>query len=420
MTNSSGAFAAIAPTFKVAMLGPSAVGKTSILVSMLDDAPRALAGQPVVLRAADEPTQRRIQSRRDQLHSGIAARSFNAGALRGDRAVTHYRLELRVQESADVRINIDFLDYPGAWLVPGEEEIARQTPEMAALRQAILDSDMLLVPADAVLLMEARRADQRKAVRAQHRIAAVEDIVEEWATARQGSDRPSLLVIAPLKTESYLADNGGHKDQAAELEAAVSSAYEGLRRRFAYNAPEGEVLYCPVDTLGCVELTRLAWEADGEEGLVASGRYMVRPGQGKISIRGAADILVAICRTVTSYTEELADEEAAKAGQESAEAGREAADSRRKKAQAVARHAEMTSTLSKTFFNWATRKTKANEQEQAAYAREQAEHERQQAAHAWESAQYTTYAEQLAKAVAGLATAPYQRARTLDAPEGAK
>ena len=44
----------------------------------------------------------------------------NAEALPGDANETYYQLELRVQGSDEVRIDIDFLDYPGGWIVPQE------------------------------------------------------------------------------------------------------------------------------------------------------------------------------------------------------------------------------------------------------------------------------------------------------------
>jgi hypothetical protein len=48
--------------FRVGMLGPSRVGKTSLVVSVLTDAERIFGGLPVTLRAADGPTRERAAS----------------------------------------------------------------------------------------------------------------------------------------------------------------------------------------------------------------------------------------------------------------------------------------------------------------------------------------------------------------------
>jgi hypothetical protein len=370
------------PAFKVAMLGPSGVGKTSIVVSVLDDAPRALAHHPVLLRARDEPTQRRLQIRRDQLYGGVAAHAFRSDALKGDENATHYQLELRVQDS-DVRIDIDLLDYPGGWTIPAENGADAHRRHWEEVQQFIANADMVLIPVDAVLLMEARTASQRTAVIDIHSIAAVEDVVEQWAAARQGTDRTPLLVIAPIKTESYLADNGGVRDQHRELQAAVTHVYDGVLRRFLGRAPAGEALYCPVDTLGCVELTRLDWHPRGDGKFEPQGRFLVRPGQSKIAIRGAADILVAICRNITSYAEATAERQA----------GRLAGEHQR----AVMEHERMTEDVFSWIFYTITGKIRAIKSDEERYAAG--------------SAQYRTYAKQLSSAVADLATMSYQRAR---------
>jgi len=370
------------PAFKVAMLGPSGVGKTSIVVSVLDDAPRALAHHPVLLRARDEPTQRRLQIRRDQLYGGIAAHSFRSDALSGDQNETYYQLELRVQDS-DVRIDIDLLDYPGGWIVPAEDGADGYRRGWQRVQQFINDTDMILIPIDAVLLMEARTASQRSAVIDIHSIAAVEDVVEQWAAARRRTNRTPLLIFVPTKTESYFADNGGVRDQHRELQAAVTRIYDGVLRRFLLRAPAGEALYCPVDTLGCVELTRLDWRPRDDGKFEPQGRFLVRPGQSRIAIRGAADILVAICRNITSLAGATADEQASRLAREHQ--------------RAVAEYEAMTEDVFSWLINAITGKTRANKLDQEKLAAG--------------SAQYRVYAEQLANAVTALGTLDYQRAK---------
>ena len=60
-------------------------------------------------------------------------------------------------------------------------------------------------------------------------------------------------------------------------------------------------VYCPVDTIGCVEILRADWlpEPDEPGALTFVAHYGVRP-PGERSVRGTEDIMIALCRQLVS------------------------------------------------------------------------------------------------------------------------
>ena len=129
--------------YKVALLGPTRSGKTSLISSVLADAQEFLVGTPAKFRAIGS-TLKRIQENRQELDGALAAGSFNPGALAGSQDLTTYELSLSVGKSA---LPIRILDYPGGWLTDN-------TPEFEEVRDWINECNILILPVDAVVARE--------------------------------------------------------------------------------------------------------------------------------------------------------------------------------------------------------------------------------------------------------------------------
>jgi hypothetical protein len=85
-------------------------------------------------------------------------------------------------------------------------------------------------------------------------------------------------------------------------------------------------VYCPVDTIGCVEILRAEWlPTPGEPGaLTFSAHYGVRP-PGEQSILGTEDILIALCRQLVGARHKV-EQRAAAMAQDAAAAAQTFAD----------------------------------------------------------------------------------------------
>jgi len=169
--------------YKVALLGPTRSGKTSLISSALADAQEFLIGTPAKFRAIGS-TLKRIQENRQELDGALAAGSFNPGALAGSQDMTTYELSLSVGKSA---LPIRILDYPGGWLTDN-------TPEFEEVRDWINECNILILPVDAVVAMEHRGTDQTVAARHRLNVAAIEDAVQDWARERVIQKSPGIIL----------------------------------------------------------------------------------------------------------------------------------------------------------------------------------------------------------------------------------
>ncbi|MEU9334279.1 hypothetical protein AB0D49_14145 [Streptomyces sp. NPDC048290] len=299
------------PPFRIGMLGPSGVGKTSLVVSVLTDSERLLGSSGVRLREADKETRNVLRASRSALNGGVLAESFES-RLAGGSEARYLQLELRAGRDGEA-IGFSLLDFPGGWMAEPDHMTEPEHQQWKECLDFLTDCNVLLVPVDATVLMEAVQTAHLQSVTHVLETMVVQDIVLDWAQRRADlTDQPALIVFAPVKCESYFADNGGRKNRAVRLLERVRTVYGPLIELIRLNAPHAKVLYCPVDTLGCVELVRTEWHPTraGSAVLAPVSHFGIRRPT-RISIVGADDLLSAVCRMLmqsrSSYTAQVAD-----------------------------------------------------------------------------------------------------------------
>ena len=211
------------------------------------------------------------------------------------------------QSDEEQGVNLKLLDFPGKWMSPSSHP-NDQGEDWARCVRFIQQSTVLLVIIDASLIMEASPGKESQAVPGILNVAEVEDVVRAWAKTRsQHTDEPGLLILCPVKCESYFADNGGSTDRSDELFDAVTSIYHPLPDIIEEeNAGHTDILYMPVDTIGCVEFVDAEWrknqQVDG--GYTFSPSFKVR-GNGKLSVKGADGLLISISHQIVSFKEKV-------------------------------------------------------------------------------------------------------------------
>jgi hypothetical protein len=285
--------------FKVAIVGPRRVGKTSLITALLSETQKLLAGTPVSI-APVGTTEARIAQHKNDLRGALLAGEFHPGALGGTQAPFTFTLAMTVNKTGIVWA---ILDYPGGWLdtrTRGSENDA----EWEKCRRWIAESPVLLLPVDASVLMEATLRRERITAQNLLQIGQTEELAREWAKGRAVARQPGLVILAPVKCESYFNDNGGLLDNKEELYRRVVQTYkpviDAIRQEMA-GMMGLSVQYHPVDTFGCVELQSAEWRpvegAPESAPLTFSATYIVRP-PGEPSPRGAGGILISICRQI--------------------------------------------------------------------------------------------------------------------------
>ncbi|MEV6025620.1 hypothetical protein [Streptomyces sp. NPDC052036] len=307
-------------SFKASMVGPSRVGKTTMLTAVLAETESMLAGSGVSL-VLDEATELRVRKNRKELRRAIESREFDAASLGGSQAKALYQVSLQAFGDSRPGIPFSILDYPGGWLDPAVRVRVPQAKESwAECERHITESLMLLVPVEAAVLMEAVTPAQRRAVADLLGLEDVEALARKWARARnrpEHRDEPAVLVLAPLKCEKYFDDNGGKGREAGRLRQLVREKYRTIVGAVHEEAKDRNVrvVYAPIDTYGCVDLMEAEWvevDDDGDRTLDFRGHYRFREIPPEVRPKAAATVMRELCSCVV-YGQDAAEQRRADA-----------------------------------------------------------------------------------------------------------
>jgi hypothetical protein len=279
--------------YKIALIGPTRVGKTSLISSILAEAQSVLAGTPASLKAKGS-TFARITDNVNELAGALAHGTFEPEAVRNSTSdVSIYELALEVGKS---KLPIRILDYPGGWL-------SEQGPEWDECADWINQSSVLILPVDAVLAMQCATVAEEKACRVRLQIAAVTEIAREWAKARKLANAPGTLILVPVKCETYLVAPGATRAIADKLQRRlVDELYEDMFAALAAELGSSDLVsayYAPVNTIGCVDLVDAGWEMAEDRNLESHPIFRVLP-PGKRKVDGAIDVLILLARRLAS------------------------------------------------------------------------------------------------------------------------
>ncbi|MFM1886046.1 MAG: hypothetical protein RL026_1203 [Pseudomonadota bacterium] len=284
------AAAAASGQMQIGMAAPWGVGKTSLVTALLDEANRMLAGTAVSVQASG-PTQLRLDRLKNEMRGHLRGKEFVPGGISGTQEISDFTLNLKVANTAH-SFALKIMDYPGGLLESQEGEPWQR------LTQWLQASDVLILPVDAAMIMEAVTPKQHSQVESVLNIASMERLAGTlWAKQRAHSGaavkNAGMLVLAPVKCESYFADNGGMLDKADELYREVVRRYTPVLEAVWREAGATEVVYCPIDTLGCVEVVRVEWDIVGAER--PRTHYRVR-GETRPCPKGGADLFSHLAR----------------------------------------------------------------------------------------------------------------------------
>lgn len=279
--------------YKIALIGPTRVGKTSLVSSILAEAQVALAGTPASLKAKGA-TSARISNNVDELAGALAHGTFELESIRSSTSdIGIFDLSLDVGKST---LPIKIMDYPGGWL-------SEQGPEWEKCANWINKSSLLILPVDAVLTMHCATAAEEKACRMRLKIAQVTSIVRDWAKERKSANAPGTLILVPVKCETYLVAPGATPELAEKLQSRlVDVLYADLFAAIAAEMDGSDLVsayYAPVNTIGCVDLVDAGWEMAEDMYLESHPVFRVLP-PGKRKVDGAMDVLVLLARQLAS------------------------------------------------------------------------------------------------------------------------
>ena len=314
--------------YKIGIIGPTRVGKTSIIATLLDQAQEALAQTGVSIKSFEErdedgnlisETKARINKTTSEIESGLKFCEF-APTGRGTSEPFIFDLVMTItrqnKKNKQAQLRLAILDYPGGYLT-------NPTGQWEDCRTWIHDSSVIIVPIDSNLVMEIDSRNSYQASQTLLEVQQVEELVRDWAKTRWDKGESGSLLLVPVKCETYFNDNGGREDKSEKLYEEIHDFYAKiidsakqemaektqatsesnglsnlLSKMFNPKNPNYSIEYHPVDTIGCIELKNARWEKDNDEELSLECEYMVRnpsTSKPKRSPLGADGILYSIC-----------------------------------------------------------------------------------------------------------------------------
>lgn len=276
--------------FKIIMMGPSRVGKTTLITAIIEELTEFLKGTVVSIDPADPRTRIAVQDNRRDLQRELLAGEFSGGSLGGTQAVSEYRLRIKAGDKSGV--DLTFLDFKGSWLDPKY----RDDEQWQRVESFIAEATCMIVPTDSVVLMAAKTGRQRGQWVDLLNTVDVAEAAQQWSRGRlDDPEQPALFVLAPVKCETYFIDNGGRgPDLSDTLHGVVEQAYADTLAKVRDNAQHSRIVYAPVDSIGCVEVETVTWNTSDPSNIGPDVTYMTRGVPGKPVQRqpkGAEDIV---------------------------------------------------------------------------------------------------------------------------------
>jgi hypothetical protein len=235
------------PTLKIAMLGPTAVGKTSLLAAMYDqfeNISRNLEIKP------HKDTKSILEKRLEELKSFVEEDTIKIGkGVRPDiKSIGVRSLMFDFGEiGAPPALSLEFQDYPGEFINNGDPKY------LETVKSLIQSSVAIIIPIDTAALME-RDGKYHEYL---NQTQKVYDLCRYFYEDLQS---PKLIIFAPIKCESYIHD-------PKKLIYRVKEGYAKLFNKLSNDKllTKIAVVITPVQTVGSAYFSRIEYNRVNED-----------------------------------------------------------------------------------------------------------------------------------------------------------
>jgi hypothetical protein len=203
----------------ITMLGPSRVGKTSLLASLYYTTPDVVRGTNLSL-APDIETEDVLMDCVGKLKNLANYKEFSTNeGIEGDQAERSFYFKLGLVGRPPA-LQLHFQDYPGGW-IKRVQDSAHDSIELNQVKQFIRDSVAILIPIDtpALFAIDTEECDRI------NQISTVSNLIEDVFNASlQSNSLPRLLILVPLKCERYMRS----KEDSSQIQGLVRERYKRL------------------------------------------------------------------------------------------------------------------------------------------------------------------------------------------------
>lgn len=203
------------PTLRICMLGPRAVGKTTVLTSVFSDTQDDLAGTGLFFRYKEGSESAKLNNYKKLL--GMCIEKGNPSQLPASVEISEFDFE--VGYANKVKTNVLIKDYPGEYLI--DESKKHYVTEFLS------ESNVVLIAIDTPYLMEVDgkyNSEKNKP-----------EIVTSFVKNNPDSFANKLILLVPLKCERY-----AHDQRIDEVSKRVKEVYSDL------------ITFCKEKNVACV------------------------------------------------------------------------------------------------------------------------------------------------------------------------
>ncbi len=219
------------PTLKATMMGPRAVGKTSIMASIFSETVDMVAGTGLYFRPSEE-SFKQLSKKRLELKNIFEDRrewtNPHVGVIAASNNESRFVFEIGLT-GKEKSANIEITDFPGEYLQDREQLVS----------DYIKESQIVMIAIDTPYLMEEGglyNEDKNKV-----------QLVTDFIVNHPDEIKNKLIMLVPLKSERYF-----HDKRINEVGEKVKSVYTRLIEFCKDNNIACAVT--PIQTLGGVEL----------------------------------------------------------------------------------------------------------------------------------------------------------------------
>ncbi len=237
------------PEYKITMLGPSGVGKTSLLTAIYEKF-EDTAGKLQITIDPESKTLIQIQDCLKKLksltqkHNDIRIKPGQG--VKGTNSESSFFFNMGIK-GKNPSLSLHFQDYPGGWIASNPENIDKVV-------EFLRESVAVLIPIDATAIME-KNGKYHEYINLGTTVTAL------IQRAYQNLDSPRLVILAPVKCELYM-----QKQKGEELLRRVDEEYKKLIEFFQSENLRANVavVKIPVQTVGNVRFSRLEEKEEQE------------------------------------------------------------------------------------------------------------------------------------------------------------
>ena len=233
------------PCMKVCMMGPRAVGKTTILTAVFNDAQKKISTTNLNLISRGD-TGALLLDRHRQLisifkrHGEFADENVSKAGIAATYDESTFEFSFGLL-GKDTKLDLEIKDFPGEYVTDNPERV----------KEFIRDSTSILLAIDTPMLME---KDGKY-----HNIKnKPENITEFFKRVLPTLKSEKLVMLIPLKCEKYF-----HEGRMKEVQKRVEEEYSPLISLLK----ENEKICCtiaPIQTLGGVEFDSFKLDKEGK------------------------------------------------------------------------------------------------------------------------------------------------------------